>query len=39
MFVGDGVKSEVEGVIKNLRPALKMRLRFISQSKEESTPT
>ena len=30
MFVGDGVKNEVEKLICNLRPALKLRLRFIS---------
>ncbi len=40
MYVGDGVKSEVEKVIRKLRPALKLRLRFIShQGKEETTPT
>ncbi|KAK6167600.1 hypothetical protein SNE40_021588 [Patella caerulea] len=30
MFVGDGVKAETENVIRNLRPALQLRLRFIS---------
>ena len=30
MFVGDGVKNEVEKVIRSLRPALQLRLRFIS---------
>ncbi|KAL1455985.1 hypothetical protein WDU94_000744 [Cyamophila willieti] len=30
MFVGDLMKSEVEGIIRKLRPALQMRLRFIS---------
>lgn len=30
MFVGDMMKSEVEGVIRRLRPALQMRLRFIA---------
>ena len=40
MFVGDGVKNEVEKVIRNLRPALQLRLRFISHhGKEETTPT
>ena len=40
MFVGDGVKAEVEKVICKLRTALQLRLRFISHhSKEENTPT
>ena len=40
MYVGDGVKSEVEKVIRKLRPALRLRLRFIShQGKEETTPS
>lgn len=30
MFVGDGVKTEVEKLIETLRPALQMRLRYIS---------
>ncbi len=30
MFVGDGVKNEVEKVIRSLRPALQLRLRYIS---------
>ncbi|XP_046366598.1 mediator of RNA polymerase II transcription subunit 23-like isoform X3 [Haliotis rufescens] len=30
MFIGDGVKHDVEKVIRNLRPALQLRLRFIS---------
>lgn len=30
MFTGDQVKQEVEQVIRNLRPALRLRLRFIS---------
>ncbi|ESO86009.1 hypothetical protein LOTGIDRAFT_167513 [Lottia gigantea] len=30
MFVGDGVKSETENVIRNLSPSLQLRLRFIS---------
>ena len=30
MFTGDQVKTEVEQVIRNLRPALRLRLRFIS---------
>ncbi|KAL3868089.1 hypothetical protein ACJMK2_040926 [Sinanodonta woodiana] len=40
MFVGDGVKNEVEKVIRNLRPALQLRLRFISHItvEEASTP-
>ena len=29
MFVGDGVKNEVEKVIRSLRPALQLRLRYI----------
>ncbi|XP_041358001.1 mediator of RNA polymerase II transcription subunit 23-like [Gigantopelta aegis] len=35
MFVGDGVKNEVEKVIRNLRPALQLRLRFISHTNVE----
>ena len=39
MFAGDSVKSDVEKVIRNLRPALQLRLRFISHhGKEENTP-
>lgn len=30
MFVGDVMKNEVEGIIRRLRPALQMRLRFIA---------
>lgn len=30
MFVGDIMKSDVEGIIRRLRPALQMRLRFIA---------
>ena len=38
MFVGDGIKNEVEKVICKLRPALQLRLRFISyHSKDENT--
>lgn len=37
MFVGDGVKNEVEKVIRNLRLPLQLRLQFISHhSKDES---
>jgi len=40
MFVGDGVKAEVEKVIRSLRPALQLRLRFISHhGREDATPT
>lgn len=39
MFIGDGVKNEVEKVIRNLRPALQMRLRFISHTNVDETPT
>jgi len=35
MFVGDGVKAEVEKVIRSLRPALQLRLRFISHHGRE----
>lgn len=31
MFVGDAIKSELSGIIKRLRPALQMRLRFLVQ--------
>ncbi|XP_012943009.1 mediator of RNA polymerase II transcription subunit 23 [Aplysia californica] len=37
MFVGDGVRSDVEKVICKLRPALKLRLRFISHLNIEET--
>jgi len=30
MFVGDMMKNEVECIIRRLRPALQMRLRFIA---------
>lgn len=30
MFVGDMMKNEVETIIRRLRPALQMRLRFIA---------
>lgn len=30
MFVGDRMKNEVETIIRKLRPALQMRLRFIA---------
>lgn len=30
MFTGDSVKDQVEKIICNLRPALKLRLRFIT---------
>jgi len=30
MFTGDQVKTEVEQVIRNLKPPLRLRLRFIS---------
>ena len=39
MFVGDGVRNEVEKVICKLRPALKVRLRFISHLNIEETNT
>ncbi|KAG1666788.1 Mediator of RNA polymerase II transcription subunit 23 [Nymphon striatum] len=47
MFIGDSVKIEAEKVIRNLRPALQLRLRFIThlnleevifQSTENATP-
>jgi hypothetical protein len=39
MFVGDGVKTEVEKVIRTLRPALQLRLRFIAHhGREEGGP-
>ena len=39
MFVGDGVKTEVEKVIRSLRPALQLRLRFISHhGRDDVTP-
>jgi mediator of RNA polymerase II transcription subunit 23 len=39
MFVGDMMKSEVEGVIRKLRPALQMRLRFIAHLNPEEINT
>ncbi|KAH9498459.1 Mediator of RNA polymerase II transcription subunit 23 [Bulinus truncatus] len=39
MFVGDGVRNEVEKVICKLRPALKLRLRFISHLNIDETTT
>ncbi|KAG8538569.1 hypothetical protein GDO81_022395 [Engystomops pustulosus] len=36
MFTGDSIKDQVEKIIFNLRPALKLRLRFITHiSKQE----
>ncbi|CAG5128947.1 unnamed protein product, partial [Candidula unifasciata] len=37
MFVGDGVKSDAEKVICKLRPALKLRLRFMSHLNIDET--
>lgn len=39
MFVGDTMKTEVEGVIRRLRPALQMRLRFIAHLSIEEINT
>ena len=39
MFVGDGVKNEVEKVIRKLRPALQLRLRYIAQHGKEEAPS
>lgn len=39
MFVGDTMKSEVESVIRKLRPALQMRLRFITHLNVEQINT
>ncbi|KAL5016931.1 hypothetical protein ScPMuIL_006520 [Solemya velum] len=39
MFVGDGVKTEVEKLIRNLRPALQLRLRFISHINVDEATT
>lgn len=30
MFTGDSIKTDVEGIIRSLRPALQKRLRFIT---------
>ncbi|KAG8259816.1 Mediator of RNA polymerase II transcription subunit 23 [Homalodisca vitripennis] len=30
MFVGDSMRADIEGIIRRLRPALQMRLRFIA---------
>lgn len=37
MFIGDAVKNEVEHVIRNLRPSLQKRLRFITPFSIEET--
>ncbi|XP_037867967.1 mediator of RNA polymerase II transcription subunit 23 [Bombyx mori] len=39
MFVGDTLKNEVENVIRKLRPALQMRLRFITHLNVEQINT
>lgn len=39
MFVGDTMKNEVETVIRKLRPALQMRLRFITHLNVEQINT
>lgn len=39
MWVGDGVKNEVDKVIRNLRPALQLRLRFISHTNVDDSVT
>ncbi|OWR46814.1 mediator of RNA polymerase II transcription subunit 23 isoform X1 [Danaus plexippus] len=39
MFVGDTMKNEVENVIRKLRPALQMRLRFITHLNVEQINT
>lgn len=39
MFVGDTMKNEVECVIRKLRPALQMRLRFITHLNVEQINT
>ncbi|GAB6022180.1 Mediator of RNA polymerase II transcription subunit 23 [Chamberlinius hualienensis] len=38
-FIGDAVKSEVERIIRNLRPALQLRLRFITHLNLEEVMT
>uniref|UniRef100_T1J7Z5 Mediator of RNA polymerase II transcription subunit 23 n=1 Tax=Strigamia maritima TaxID=126957 RepID=T1J7Z5_STRMM len=38
MFTGDTVKNEAERVIRNLRPALQMRLRFITRINIDEVP-
>ena len=38
MFTGDIVKNEVESKIKNLRPALRLRLRFVTHLNIEDLP-
>ncbi|XP_017776006.1 PREDICTED: mediator of RNA polymerase II transcription subunit 23 [Nicrophorus vespilloides] len=30
MFIGDGLKNEIEAIVRKLRPALQLRLRFIA---------
>lgn len=39
MFVGDTLKNEAESVIRKLRPALQMRLRFITHLNVEQINT
>lgn len=38
MFTGDSVKNEVETIIRNLRPQLQLRLRFITHLNIEELP-
>ena len=39
MFIGDGIKNDVEQIIRRLRPALQMRLRFIAGHGKDETPS
>ncbi|KAB0793141.1 hypothetical protein PPYR_12761 [Photinus pyralis] len=39
MFVGDSMKKELESVVRRLRPALQLRLRFIAHLTIEEVPT
>ncbi|XP_008216794.1 mediator of RNA polymerase II transcription subunit 23 [Nasonia vitripennis] len=38
MFVGDAMKNNVDGIIRRLRPALQMRLRFIAHLSIDNIP-
>ena len=37
-FIGDGIRNDVENIVRQLRPALKLRLRFIAGHSRDETP-
>ena len=36
MFTGDSIKTDIEGIIRQLRPQLQLRLRFITHLNPET---